>query len=105
ERFGWDSFAGVLDADAHLLAGRFDQDGDRAVGGRVAKGVGEQVEENALDLVGRAAHRWRAVETSLEMDVSPVCFRLQAANARIDEPVKRSLRQFDREHTGVDPCE
>src|SRR6266480_4780148 len=35
ERFGCDSFAGVLDADAHLLACRFDQDGDRAVGGRV----------------------------------------------------------------------
>src|SRR6266536_3019750 len=39
ERFGGDSFAGVLDADAHLIDGRFDQDGDRAVGGRMAKGV------------------------------------------------------------------
>ena len=44
-------------------------------------------------------------EPLIETDVPPTCFCLEAANARIDEPAERSVRQFEREHAGVDARE
>ena len=87
------------------FADGLDQHGDRAVGGRVAERVREQVEENALDLVRRAPHRRRPVETSLETDVPPACLGLEAAHARIDEAGERRLVELERQHAGVDAGE
>src|SRR5262245_34602368 len=47
-----DALAGVGDLDHDLVAEAAGSHGDRAVGGRVAEGVGEKVVENALDLLG-----------------------------------------------------
>src|SRR5206468_2791823 len=48
-------FAGVLDADPHVVRVGPDEHCDRTVRGRVPKGIREEVEENTLHLLGRAA--------------------------------------------------
>ena len=50
-----DAFAGVLDANADLILGRRHDDGDGAVRRGVAERVRDEVQEDALDLLGGEA--------------------------------------------------
>ena len=82
---GGEAAAGVLDADGDVIVVGVEPDGDRAVGGGVLQGVGEQVEENALDLVGRAADGWRFGELLVEGDAACSGLGFDTADAGIDE--------------------
>ena len=96
-------FARVLDRHLHFLLSRLDDDCDRAVRGGMPEGVRDQVEEDALDLVGRAAHVGAAVvEARLESHVSRPRFRLEPAQARLDEAGKLRLADLEREHACID---
>ena len=85
---------------------RGERDGDRPVRGCVAERVREQVEQDALDLLGRATRLGDAVvDRSLERDVAGARFGLEAADARLDERGERDLLELVDERAGVDAGE
>ena len=71
----------------------------------MAEGVREQVEEHALDLLGRDRRGRLAVGVRDEVDVPRGRLGLEQAQRRVDEPGDRQLLQLERERARVDPGE
>ena len=76
----------------------------RAVGRRVAEGVGQQVVEDALDLVGRAADGGSASILAASA-TRRVCASASSPRRRIDEAADRRLLEVESQRAGVDPGE
>ena len=75
------------------LVAPLDEHGDRAVGRRVPQRVREQVEEHALDLVGRAPSAdGLAVEVGDEVDAARRRLRLEQPQADSTRAETRRLR-------------
>ena len=49
------------------------------------QGVGEEVQEDPLDLIGRAANQWGVAELPVEGDAAGASDRLDSADAGVDE--------------------
>src|SRR5439155_796211 len=96
-RLGRQALARVLDGDHDALVPRAHEHRDRAVARRVPERVREQVEEHPLHLLGRAEDgRQRALDASLEVDVSRPRLRLERAQARLDDAVELNLAELER---------
>ena len=104
--FRCEAFARVLDRDPDVIEGCGERHCDRPVGRRVVKGVREQVQQDALDLRGRAAGLGDAVvDASLQRDVSGAGLGLEAADAGLDDGGERDLLQLVDERACVDAGE
>ena len=76
----------VLDCNDDVVGVRLDDDGDRAVVGRVPDRVREQVQQDTLDLVRGDAHaRRRAFKARLEPDVPRPSLCVERTHAAGDE--------------------
>ena len=93
---------GVLDGDTHRLVVGLDEDGDRAIVGRVAERVREQVEEYALDLGRLAGCCDAGVHRCIQRDAARPCLRLDAAQTRGHDGVELGPPQLELERTAVD---
>ena len=72
----------------------------------MAKGVGEEVVEHALDLFRRAANsRQRRLELRPDPDVLGAGVRLDAAQAGLDDRVEVGVVQLQPKNAGVDAGE
>lgn len=89
--------------DRHLQSARvgLDENGDRAVGRRVAERVRDQVEEYALHLIRRAPGDRIAGDTSLEPYPARPGLRLEPAQARRYEAGGFRLAQLERQRAGA----
>src|SRR5207248_2927855 len=80
----------VLDRDRHAVALRAQDDRDRPVRRRVPERVREQVDEDPLDLLRRAAdERELGIAPRLEPDALRARVRLEPAHARLDDALER----------------
>ena len=93
----------VLDCNDDVVGVRLDDDGDRAVVGRVPDRVREQVQQDTLDLVRGDAHaRRRAFKARLEPDVPRPSLCVERTHAAGDELVEGCVVELERKVAGVD---
>src|SRR5206468_10331074 len=102
---GAQALAGVLDRHLETLRMGFHADSDRAVGGRVAECVGDEVEKHALNLIGCAPGDRILVDPGLKRDSARSRLRLESAQAVVDETGELRLAQVERQRAGVEPGE
>ncbi len=100
---GCKACAAVVDGNEHLPALAADDHGDRPVRRRVSQRIGKQVEEDALDLVGGAAHRRGGrSEIGFESDAPRARLGLEPAQAGAGDGGERRLLEVERDGTGID---
>src|SRR4029453_15999282 len=100
-----EAFPGVLDGHLEASWMGFDEHRDRAVGGCVSKRVRDQVEEHALNLIGRAPRDPIAAPSALALYPPRPGFRLQPAQARVNEPGEFGVAQLERQRARIDAGE
>ena len=93
----------VLDRHLEPVRPGLDEHGDRAVGGRVTKRVGDDVGEDALDLLGRAPRDGVVGDPRLELDPARPGLGLEPVQARIHHAGKLGPAQLERQRARVDP--
>src|SRR5262245_18097473 len=104
-RLRLEAFPGVFDSHLEASWMGFDEHRDRAVGGCVSERVRDQVEEHALNLIGRAPRDRVVADAGLELYPARPCFRLEPAQARIDQAGEFRVSQLERQRACVDAGE